>query len=551
MPYDQMIYNYVNTQLGMSMKRKIYQFSNPYYDNFHVLEYTFYNTGNIDGDIEIERTSVTLEDVYFYFQNRMGFVQETRYLFGTPTQYGANTLNHEVGPYPAGNNDDMRYSYAWHGYWKEFSEYNNVGGPIWHPSSQSSARINAADSVGRLGAAQFAGTLTLFAQSGTDPLTDDVNQPKTTGYESSDGDLMYSSDVFNSSQMQRRYALMVKGHPDQSHADWITGGDYVGSKIIGGDKSINTAGYSYVNGYGPYTVAYGDSVKIILVQGSSGLSRDESIRIGKLFMDGEISVSQKNTDVLTGADSLRQTFIRASDAFSNNWNIPQAPYPPKTFSVNSRGGKIDLEWTVNNEGPAATGFEIYRNTLDPVDGYANNEYFSKFEKIADLSFDVRAYSDTTQKQDIAYYYYIVSVGDDQSSNSTLNIPSYKVKSSRAYTQTYTPAYKRRPGEANITGKVRVYPNPYIISATDNWMLGSSSAERNKISFDHISEECTIYIYSELGELIRKIEHTDGSGSDDWDLRTSSNQLIVSGIYIAVFIDSKTGDKEIAKFSVIR
>ena len=36
------------------MKRKIYQFSNPYYDNFHVTEYTFINTGNIDGDEEIE-----------------------------------------------------------------------------------------------------------------------------------------------------------------------------------------------------------------------------------------------------------------------------------------------------------------------------------------------------------------------------------------------------------------------------------------------------------------------------------------------------------------
>ncbi len=37
MPYDQMIHNYVNTQLGLSMKRKIYQFSNQYYDNFTLL----------------------------------------------------------------------------------------------------------------------------------------------------------------------------------------------------------------------------------------------------------------------------------------------------------------------------------------------------------------------------------------------------------------------------------------------------------------------------------------------------------------------------------
>ena len=550
MPYDQMIYNYVNTQLGMSMKRKIYQFSNPYYDNFHVIEYTFINTGNLDADDEIERTSGDLEDVYFYFQHRHGFIRETRILFGDPTSWGANTLNNEVGPYPAGNNEELRYSYAWHGYW-DFKEYNNVGGPIWHPDNGYGSRINAADTVGRLGAAQFAGMLTLFAQNGTDPTTDDTNQPSTTGYESSDGELNYASDPFNGSQMQQRYNMMVKGHPAQSHADFITGGDYVNSKAIGGDKSNNGAGYSYVNGYGPYQIAYGDSVKIILVEGASGLSRDEAIRIGKLFKSGAISVAEKNIAVLGGQDSLYYTFARAMDAYKNGWNIPQAPYPPKTFEINSRGGRIDLSWTPNDDGPAVKGYEIYRNTVDPVDGYASNEYFSKFEKIADVSASTVEYADSSQKQDIAYYYYIVAVGDDQPANPTLNIPAYTLTSNRVYTQTYASAFKRSKGEANITDKVRVYPNPYIISASDNWMFGSSSVERNKIGFDKLSETCTINIYTELGELIRTIEHTDGSGSDSWDLRTSSNQLVVSGIYIAVITDKKTGDREIAKFSVIR
>ena len=554
MPYDQMIYNVVNTQMGMSMKRKIYQFSNPYYDNFHVLEYTFINTGNIDQDTVIERNSGTLEGVYFYFQNRMGFIQETRYIFGTPPQYGANTLNDEFGPYPAGHNNDMRYSYAWHGYWKEFSEYNNIGGPLWHTdasSAEGSPRINPADTVGRLAIPQFAGTLTLYAQTSTLNNADDINQPSTTGYESSDGDLMYASDVFSASQMQQRYQLMIKGHPAVSHADWITGGDYVNSTNPPGDKSINTAGYSYVYGYGPFTIPYGDSIKIIVVEAANGLDRDECIRIGKLFKSGSITIAEKNTKVLTGRDSLRLTFKRAEDAFKNSWNIPQPPYPPSTFFVTSRGGRIDLEWTPNNGGPAVTGYEVYRNTNEPIDGYASNEYFSKFEKIAELGPNEVTYSDTTTRQDITYYYYIVSLGADIPANSALNIPAHKLSSNRAYTQTYIGAYRRRPGEPNITNKVRAYPNPYIISATDNWMFGSGSAERNKIAFDNISGECEILIFTEMGELIRTIEHTDGSGSEDWDLRTSSNQLVVSGIYLAVVIDSNTGDKEIVKFSIIR
>lgn len=548
MPYDQMIYNKVNTQLGVTMIRKIYQFGNPNYDNFHVSEYTFINTGNIDADPEIERKDGDLQDVYFYFQRRHGFVRETRILFGDPTSWGANTLNNEVGPYPAGGNDsNLRYSYAWGGYW-DFKEYNNIGGPIWHPDEGYGKRINAADTVGRLGAAQFAGTLTLYAQDPNNPSADDPNQPVTTGYESSDGDLMYSSDPFNESEMQRRYALMIKGHPAVSHADWITGGDYVNSKKIGGDKSVNGAGYSYVNGYGPYQIAYGDSVKIIIVEGADGLSRDEAIRIGMLFKSGAIKVDDKNIAVLTGQDSLYQTFERVKKVYENNWNIPQPPYPPKTFDIYSRGGRIDLEWTPNNDGPSIKGYEIWRNTLDPVPGYASNEYFSKYEKIAELPSTATTYSDTAQRQDVAYYYYIVAVGDDV---TDINGLKYTLKSNRSYTQSYFPAYRRRPGEKELSNKVRVYPNPYIIGASDNWMFGSNSAERNKIAFDKLSQECTIQIYTELGELIRTIEHTDGSGSDDWDLRTSSNQLVVSGIYIAVITDKTTGHKEIVKFSIIR
>jgi len=550
LPYDQMIYNYVNTELGMSMKRKIYQFSNPYYDNFHVIEYTFINTGNIDGDDEIERTSGDLEDVYFYYQKRHGFNRETRILFGDPTSWGANTMNNEVGPYPAGNNEDLRYSYAWHGYWDKFSAYNSIGGPIWYPDGGFGARINAADTVGRLGAAQFSGQLTLFAQSGTDPLTDDTNQPSTTGYESSDGELQYASDTYNASQMQARYNLMTKGHPAQSHADWITGGDYVNQKTVGGDKSINGAGYSYVNGYGPYQVAYGDSVKLIIVEGS-GLSRDEAIRIGKLFKSGAISVADKNIAVLGGQDSLKVTFERAMDAFKNGWNVPQGTYPPKTFNVDSRGGRIDLSWTANTDGPEIKGFEIYRNTVNPVDGYASNAFFSKFEKIAELSATETEYQDSTQNQDAAYYYYIVSVGNASPALPALNIPAHTLKSSRAYSQSYVSAFKRSKGAANITNKVRVYPNPYIISASDNWLFQGGSVERNKVSFDNLSGMCTIRIFTEIGELIRTIKHTDGSGSDDWDLRTSSNQLVVSGVYIALVTDDITGDKEIVKFSIIR
>jgi hypothetical protein len=71
---------------------------------------------------------------------------------------------------------------------------------------------------------------------------------------------------------------------------------------------------------------------------------------------------------------------------------------------------------------------------------------------------------------------------------------------------------------------------------------------------NIPGQCTIRIYSELGELIKTIEHgstpATETGSQDYDLTTTYNQIIASGVYIAV-ITTPIGEKEILKFVVIR
>jgi hypothetical protein len=76
-------------------------------------------------------------------------------------------------------------------------------------------------------------------------------------------------------------------------------------------------------------------------------------------------------------------------------------------------------------------------------------------------------------------------------------------------------------------------------------------EGDKIAFFNIPGQCRIRIFTELGELIKEIEHLDGSGDAYWNSVTSSNQVIVSGIYIVVFENLQTGERIIKKLSVIR
>ncbi len=58
MPWDRMIINTVNTQIGLTMTRKIMQFSHPQHDNYMIYDYTFTNTGNINEDSDIDANKV-------------------------------------------------------------------------------------------------------------------------------------------------------------------------------------------------------------------------------------------------------------------------------------------------------------------------------------------------------------------------------------------------------------------------------------------------------------------------------------------------------------
>ncbi len=128
--------------------------------------------------------------------------------------------------------------------------------------------------------------------------------------------------------------------------------------------------------------------------------------------------------------------------------------------------------------------------------------------------------------------------------------SESLSSNRIYTQTYDPTYfkaKRKPGGTMLD--IRIVPNPYSVVSDPSWLR--FEGEPNKIAFLDIPGRCRIRIYTELGELIREIEHTNGSGDEYWDSYTSSRQIVVSGIYIVVFEDLFTGERAMRKLSVIR
>ncbi len=214
--------------------------------------------------------------------------------------------------------------------------------------------------------------------------------------------------------------------------------------------------------------------------------------------------------------------------------------PPTSFDVNSGGDRISLKWEVAATDPnPPTSFKIYR-ALGNVDSNYTMIYETK-------SASERTYDDKSVIRGFNYFYYITAVGAATAAGP--GTPAGKLESGRYYTQTYDPANLQRQAGDKLTD-IRIVPNPFNASAGAKVRF-PGTIDEDKIAFYNIPGECTIRIYSELGELIKTIEHTNGSGDEYWYQVTSSNQIIVSGIYIAVITDKKTGQNHIAKFAVIR
>jgi len=106
----------------------------------------------------------------------------------------------------------------------------------------------------------------------------------------------------------------------------------------------------------------------------------------------------------------------------------------------------------------------------------------------------------------------------------------------------------KKGSASDLSDVVIAPNPYNFNDPVVQNLGATGQRR--ILFFNITAYCEIDIYTENGDHVVQIIHDHPSGSEDWDMLTKNQQVIASGVYIAVFKDKK-GGVAYRKFAVAR
>lgn len=554
---DREIRTVVNSLLGVTVERVVKQFSNQFHDNYHVIEYTLTNTGNIDDDDDIELPNHTVKDLYLYFQNRMAPVKAARYTINNSAGWGTNTMNDRRGDglTPEGpESEQFKAQFSWHGLHPGHSappgapgDYDNVGGPVWVPNT-TGGWLTPADTSGALHAYHFVGTVKLHADKSATDKSDDPDQPRTMSDIDSDAEITNNNDAFSVNEMKEEYELMSRGITPR-HAYKIEPSGMPGFLSPSKDPITGSGGgWSYISGYGPYTLEPGESVTIVIAEASAGIDKKLAEETGKQFKRGFINNKEKNEVVFQSRDSLFQTFQRALDNYSSGYGIPESPEPPSEVRINSAGDGIDIEWEFNGSEADIEGFQIYRAsgrvdstysllyTADVSERFVKDGEVSREDNPSKFNSDVKV---PLRGRD--YYYYVVTLGKDNNDSVSDTPQGEQLVSNRYLTQAYDPARLLRAAGEKMSD-IRVVPNPYNPNADDDYRF-ELSRSRDRIAFFEIPGKASIDIYTELGEHVRTIEHTNGSGDEYWDLKTEYRQRVASGIYIARITNKDSNDPE--------
>jgi hypothetical protein len=228
-------------------------------------------------------------------------------------------------------------------------------------------------------------------------------------------------------------------------------------------------------------MASGDSVRIVIAEAVSGLSREQCYDLGQLWLNdvspfplpegGTTSDREefKNAWVYTGRDSLFNTFLRAQENFDAGYQVADPPPPPSEFSVQAGSEWINLSWSDNAESwPNFGGYKIYRTPdLD-----------TKFDLLFSCGNGtenpvVNSYDDTTAIHGFSYFYSITSYDDGAAAGEVL-------ESSRSYTQTSRASLLTglEGDEGNgipVSYKLyQNYPNPFNPTTTIEYHLPAVS-----------------------------------------------------------------------------
>lgn len=296
--------------------------------------------------------------------------------------------------------------------------------------------------------------------------------------------------------------------------------------------------------YGPWSLAVGEWIHVVEVWVVAGPHEAENKRVGADWASGAITFAEKEAFLDSGKDSLDAAVALARQAWADrrvvnatvngnpsSWpigvapSLPLGPSWPSSVSYNSGPSQNELSWSAVSD---AVSYNVYRMVgaetalADPPVPIANVTGTS--------------YTDTDVVRGERYFYAVTAVNANNQESSL-----FATRGANAGVSPFSSPV------TDLT-QVRVVPNPYSI-------LGGSAnftGQPNKLLFVNLPANAIIRIFTLNGDLVTRLDHTSGSGDEEWEIMANdNNQFIVSGVYVAHITDPATGNTDIEKFVVVR
>ena len=337
----------------------------------------------------------------------------------------------------------------------------------------------------------------------------------------------------------------------------------------------------YTSSYGPYTLAPGDSIRIILAEIAGALDLQQIVRgdPDHWFPDSTLADIRRNADAVRNA--VKWGFGATINGINLAADAPDSPPAPNCNASNSSYGGdtaiISIQWDKLAEEIQFTdgsGSIFYDGTID-LDGYriyrgTDRDKRGLWELVIDIPYaqfiqywkpELEKYEflDYNVQFGFEYYYYVQAYNSVPkpwtSANGTL-VGTLPELVSGDYNR--TELTKAKPGPFDIQKEgwdVFVAPNPFI----DGDPTHSFGRDNYTIEFRKLPERATIKIFNLSGDLVRSLTHEPDafgnlSGSIEWDQKSDNGLLVAPGIYIYVVqseTEGTTGSRASGKLMIIR
>lgn len=488
---DQIIEQSFISSMGLRIVSRTYGFSHPQYQDFAITHYKIINTGEADEFEGVDLPNQDLTDLYLVFDRWRSWPDQHLSDIHHP-----GTSSHYMDYYGDEPGDSLQLFYGWDGDDPDNGEYEDEGNPAY-------------GSTWEFLTPYYNGIGLIHADKS---ITDRVNDPTK----------------IRSVLRGANYGLS-NWSGDQFYTYLTTEGNFpnpIDPDIPGISPKQEQQPRMYMS-VGPYDLAFGDTVNLVMFYGVGARSTEECREWGTKYKNGEITDEQKNEFLRWGKKDLFNKLSSAKKLWQNDLQLSEGlnPLPPASIEVTSGPGYVELNWApVSN----AVSYNLYRAV-----GIQDSVIFPLIQS----NLETTSFRDQDVNRGFDYYYNITAVDNNGTESS-----HYWARSSRKS------AVPRTAQGMDNMKDVRVVPNPFVYDKSGE---GNYPGQKDKILFAGLPGPCKITIFTLSGDIVDEIDHDTNEGTEEWKQITKYNQYISSGTYI-YHIESKEGNgSTIGKFIIIR